>query len=85
MTENTDSSKKLPEVPKLAKPWDLVNKNIGRVSADVKQERLLACEGCQFFFKLSRQCRKCGCFMDAKAGLPHAECPIGKWKQADPA
>lgn len=76
------SDKPLPEVPKLAKPWDLVNPNIGRVSPEVKAARLDACQNCEFFFKLSRQCRKCGCFMDAKTGLPHAECPVGKWGRA---
>ena len=78
----------LPEVPPLkkpARPWDMLNPDVGRVSAQVKAERLSACEGCEFFFKLSRNCRKCGCFMDLKTQLPHAECPVGKWGQADAA
>jgi hypothetical protein len=29
--------------------------------------------------KLTSQCKKCGCFMEAKTKLPNAECPIGKW------
>lgn len=72
--------KPLPKLNKPARPWDLINPNIGRVSDEVKQERLSACESCEFFLKLSRNCLKCGCFMDAKTGLPHASCPVGKWQ-----
>ena len=71
--------KKIPNLNKPARPWDMLNPNIGRVSEKVKQERLSACESCEFFLKLSRNCIKCGCFMDAKTGLPHATCPVGKW------
>jgi hypothetical protein len=72
--------KPLPKLNKPARPWDLLNPNIGRVSEGVKKERLSACESCEFFLKLSRNCIKCGCFMDAKTGLPHASCPVGKWQ-----
>jgi hypothetical protein len=79
-------SKDLPEVPKLrkpAKPWDMVNPNIGRVSDEVKQERLDICANCPFFMKISKQCRKCGCHMPWKTGLPHAFCPEGKWDSVE--
>lgn len=76
------TSSNLPQVPKLQKPakvWDMLNPNIGRVSDEVKQERLDICKSCPFFMKISHQCRKCGCIMDAKTSLPHAFCPEGKW------
>lgn len=77
----SSSQSNLPKVPKLARPWDLLNKNIGRVSEEVKKNRLDICSECPFLFKISKQCRKCGCFMPAKTELPHASCPIGKWSE----
>lgn len=87
-------TKDIPEVPELikpteapapqpetkkARPWDLFNKNIERVPDHIKKERLDICKACPELIKLTTQCKKCGCFMDAKTGLPHAECPLGKW------
>lgn len=69
---------------KEARPWDMLNPNIGRVSVEVKASRLKACESCEFFTK-TRQCSKCLCFMDLKTQLPHAECPVGKWGTAEAA
>lgn len=63
---------------KPARPWDMLNPNIGRVSFEVKQSRLKECESCEHFLA-TRQCAKCGCFMDLKTQLPHADCPVGKW------
>lgn len=62
-----------------SKPWDLINPNIGRVSDEVLEQRLAICKDCEFFIKLSKQCKKCGCFMRLKGSLPHSECPVGKW------
>mgnify|MGYP003337677022 CR=1 FL=1 len=81
------TSNELPKVPPLqkpARPWDMLNPNIGRVSDEVKQTRLDICKACPFFMKISHQCRKCGCIMDAKTGLPHAFCPEGKWDAVAP-
>jgi rRNA maturation protein Nop10 len=74
--------KKLPKIPNLdkpARPWDVLNPNIEKVPTDVKESRPSACESCEFFMRLSRQCVKCGCFMDLKTELPHAFCPVHKW------
>jgi len=67
-----------------AKPWDLFNRNIGRVATEVAQKRLDICKGCDHFIKVTAQCKKCSCFMTAKTKLPHAECPIGKWGRSEP-
>lgn len=85
-------TKELPEVPDLvkpgapqpepvkkARPWDIFNKNIEKVPDEVKQERLSICKSCPELIKVTTQCKKCGCFMDLKTGLPHASCPLGKW------
>lgn len=66
-----------------ARPWDLFNKNIGRVSAEIKAERMAICKECPFFITLTGQCKKCGCIMEAKTGLPNADCPEHKWGQVD--
>jgi hypothetical protein len=73
-----------PEIPKLEKPrvvrpWDLLNKNIKRSSEDVKNERMEICKKCPFFIKITTQCSKCGCVMEAKTRLAEASCPVGKW------
>ncbi len=64
-----------------ARPWDLFNKNIGRVENIIAKERLEICKQCPELIKLTTQCKKCGCFMESKTKLPNAECPIGKWGQ----
>lgn len=62
-----------------ARPWDLFNKKIGRVTEIVAKERLAICKDCEHFIKVTTQCKKCGCIMQAKTTLPNASCPIGKW------
>ena len=64
-----------------ARPWDLYNKNLGRVAEEVSKERLELCKVCPNYISLTHQCTQCGCFMDAKTKLPNAVCPIGKWDQ----
>lgn len=43
------------------------------------QERFDICKKCPEFFKLTNQCKKCGCFMKIKVLLPNQKCPIGNW------
>lgn len=64
---------------KQARPWDLFNKNIGRVGTEIADERLKICQSCPELIQVTSQCKKCGCFMHAKVKLPIAACPIGKW------
>ncbi len=66
-----------------ARPWDLFNKNIGRVSESLQKERMAICRSCEFFIELTNQCKKCGCIMDAKTRLPNASCPEHKWEAFD--
>ena len=42
-------------------------------------EKMKICLQCEEFIKLTRQCKKCGCFMPLKVMLPGMKCPIGKW------
>jgi hypothetical protein len=89
----------LPEVPDLiypkidedalrktkrsVRPWDIFNKNIEKVVDDVQKERMSICLQCPRLIKATRQCKECGCFMDAKTKLFDAECPLGKWNNVD--
>lgn len=64
-----------------ARPWDLFNKNLGRVEKDIAQERLAICKGCDHYIEATTQCTQCGCIMTAKSKLPNASCPLLKWDQ----
>ena len=42
-------------------------------------EKMKICVQCDEFLKLTKQCKKCGCFMPIKVLLPKQKCPMGKW------
>ena len=64
-----------------ARPWDLFNQKIGRVSIEIAKDRMAICEACPELIKATKQCKKCGCLMHLKTKLPNASCPIGKWPE----
>lgn len=41
--------------------------------------RLDICNSCEFLFKPTKNCKKCGCFVVAKVKLKQQKCPIDKW------
>jgi hypothetical protein len=41
--------------------------------------RLAICGGCEAFDADQQRCRSCGCFMNGKAKIAAAVCPINKW------
>jgi hypothetical protein len=61
------------------RPWDLFKKSQPKTIEGVREKRLEICKSCEHFIKLSHQCKKCGCFMDAKTRIRAATCPVGKW------
>jgi hypothetical protein len=61
------------------RPWDLINPNTKWAPEEVAKQRYSICQGCPELIKLTKQCKKCGCFMVAKTKLETAKCPIGKW------
>jgi hypothetical protein len=67
------------ENQKPVRPWDLFNKNMNRVPASIKEERLKICKQCPFYRKNFDQCKKCGCIMTQKTKLADAFCPVHKW------
>lgn len=46
---------------------------------ELARERIKVCTTCPEFRKMSRQCNACGCFMDLKAKVLLAQCPLDKW------
>ena len=62
-----------------ARPWDLFNKNLGRVETEMAEQRFNICLECPQLIKLTNQCKECGCLMNLKTKLPNASCPLGKW------
>jgi hypothetical protein len=61
------------------RPWDMLNTKIERVPDEIAKSRYDICLSCDRLFQSTKQCKECGCFMNAKTKLPHASCPIGKW------
>jgi len=55
-----------------------------KVSEDIKNERYSICAACEFLYKPTDTCKKCGCFMQYKTWLPGQKCPINKWSSVDP-
>jgi hypothetical protein len=51
-------------------------------SAEKAFERLKICSTCDFY--RNSRCLKCGCFMERKAHLQVAHCPMNKWGEGPP-
>jgi hypothetical protein len=54
----------------------------GRVSEEIREERMETCRQCPHFIEDSKRCSECGCFMEAKSwvgGDPKGLCPKAKW------
>lgn len=54
----------------------------GRVTAEVREERLKTCIECPHFIEGKARCSLCGCFMKAKTWVkadPNQLCPAKKW------
>lgn len=48
---------------------------------NIANKRLEICEKCEFLFKPTFSCKKCGCFMKVKARLKDSRCPENKWEK----
>ena len=60
------------------RPWHLINSK-KYISKEISNKRYSICLECPELINLTKQCKKCGCFMYAKTKLENANCPIGKW------
>lgn len=79
MSDNLSAWQKYKQNLGNTRPWDMVNPNVEHVSEEERNRRFEICKQCPELITLTRQCKKCGCFMSAKTSLAAAECPIGKW------
>ncbi len=52
--------------------------NANLADEELVQKRLTICNSCDFLL-ITRNCSKCGCFVDAKTKVIRGKCPIGKW------
>jgi uncharacterized paraquat-inducible protein A len=59
--------------------FDLFDSSQPRSDKEVIEQRLEICKVCPAFRPKTQRCSKCGCFMQLKATLTLAKCPIGKW------
>jgi hypothetical protein len=60
-----------------AKPWDILNPSIPKVSKELAEERMSICHSCPSL--MAGMCRECFCIMKVKTTLSNAYCPLGKW------
>lgn len=69
----------MSEKKRAVKPWDLLNPSKDHATDEEAQKRYDICDWCPEFISLTKQCKKCGCFMNLKVKLQEATCPLGKW------
>lgn len=67
------------EKARVARPWDILNPEIEHATEEEEKARFQICLECPSLIQLTKQCKKCGCFMQVKSKLKDAKCPIGKW------
>lgn len=60
-------------------PLDFLKPSTEYVETELSKNRMSICNSCEYFFKPTKQCKKCGCFMPAKTMLEKSKCPIEKW------
>jgi hypothetical protein len=58
---------------------DAFNPSSIKAEEYVSENRLNICLSCPELIKMTKQCKKCGCFMEAKTKLKNARCPLGNW------
>jgi hypothetical protein len=66
-----------------ARPWDLFNPAMERVSDEIADKRMSICKQCPELINTTNQCKKCGCLMNFKTKLAIASCPLNKWEQVE--
>jgi hypothetical protein len=80
MSEEKESKlDRYKKMSKQARPWDILNPNTEYVDSKISDERYNICLSCPELIDLTKQCKKCGCFMALKTKMEKASCPLGKW------
>ncbi len=50
-----------------------------KIDEETRNTRLDLCLSCEYLFKPTQNCKKCGCFVQAKTWLTNSSCPVKKW------
>jgi hypothetical protein len=50
-----------------------------KIDEETRNTRLDLCLSCEHLFEPTQNCKKCGCFIQAKTWLKNTSCPIKKW------
>jgi hypothetical protein len=81
MSSRIDKIKEIIEANKNSSvsPLDILKPGTEWAEESLSDQRFSICQGCPELIKLSKQCKKCGCFMAIKTKLQAATCPLGKW------
>jgi hypothetical protein len=53
--------------------------DVVKIDEETRNTRLDLCLSCEHLFKPTQNCKKCGCFVQAKTWLKDSSCPIKKW------
>lgn len=61
------------------RPWDLLDPSKYVEDEELGKTRFEICKSCPELIKVTKICKKCGCFMTAKTKIQGAVCPLGKW------
>jgi hypothetical protein len=61
------------------RPWDVFNPNAQTTTEEEASARYAVCLECPELVGLTKQCKKCGCFMAIKVKFKDASCPLDKW------
>tara|TARA_R110000782_G_scaffold186862_1_gene277048 strand:+ start:15199 stop:15615 length:417 start_codon:yes stop_codon:yes gene_type:complete len=59
-----------------------VKRNKFLTSKEVYNDRLKICKSCEYYFKPTGTCKRCGCFMRIKAKIAPVSCPVNKWQMS---
>jgi len=66
-----------------SRPWHLLDPERLVDDENIVNQRMNICNGCPELLQATKQCLKCGCFMNLKTKLANAECPMGKWGKVE--
>lgn len=55
----------------------------GKVHTSIYDERIRKCQECPNYNNANTKCSICGCYMQVKARIALAECPVGVWGPID--
>jgi len=77
-TDLQKTAQPISEENRNAKPWDILDPSM-RAEEEVSDQRYSICLSCPELINMTKQCKRCGCFMALKTKVKHASCPIGKW------